>query len=48
MFHPNVPLTAEGRRRLAVLIVEDGWTVRLVHIGDKAGVFLVKLLDVTL
>src|SRR5699024_5063055 len=28
MFHPNAPLTAEGRRRLAVLIVEDGWTVR--------------------
>lgn len=28
MFHPNAPLTAKGRRRLAVLIVEQGWTVR--------------------
>lgn len=28
MFHPNAPLTAEGRRRLAVLIVEQGWTIR--------------------
>src|SRR5699024_12131671 len=28
MSHPNAPLTPEGRRRLAVLIVEDGWTIR--------------------
>jgi len=28
MIHPNAPLTPEGRRRLAVLIVDDGWTVR--------------------
>src|SRR5699024_2460811 len=28
MFHPNAPLTAEGRRRLAVLIVDDGWPIR--------------------
>ena len=28
MTHPNAPLTAEGRRRLAKLIVTDGWTVR--------------------
>ena len=28
MSHPNAPLTSEGRRRLAVLIVEDGWTIR--------------------
>jgi transposase InsO family protein len=26
--HANAPLTPEGRRRLAVLIVEEGWTVR--------------------
>jgi transposase InsO family protein len=26
--HANAPLTPEGRRRLAVLIVEGGWTVR--------------------
>jgi transposase InsO family protein len=26
--HANAPLTPEGRRRLAVLIVENGWTVR--------------------
>jgi len=26
--HANAPLTPEGRRRLAVLIVDDGWTVR--------------------
>jgi transposase InsO family protein len=26
--HANAPLTPEGRRRLAVLIVEDGWTIR--------------------
>lgn len=28
MSHPNAPLTPEGRRRLAVLIVDEGWTVR--------------------
>lgn len=28
MPQPNAPLTPEGRRRLAVLIVEDGWTIR--------------------
>ncbi|PXA75941.1 leucine zipper domain-containing protein, partial [Auritidibacter sp. NML100628] len=28
MFHPNAPLTPEGCRRLAVLIVEEGWTIR--------------------
>ena len=28
MTHPNAPLTPEGRRRLAVLIVEDGWTLQ--------------------
>jgi len=28
MSHPNAPLTPEGRRRLAVLIVEGGWPVR--------------------
>ena len=28
MTHPNAPLTPEGRRRLAVLIVEQGWTLR--------------------
>ncbi len=26
--HPNAPLTPEGRRRLAVLIVDESWTVR--------------------
>jgi transposase InsO family protein len=26
--HANAPLTPEGRRRLAVLIVEEGWSVR--------------------
>jgi transposase InsO family protein len=26
--HPNAPLTPVGRRRLAVLIVQEGWTVR--------------------
>jgi len=26
--HANAPLTPEGRRRLAVLIVEAGWTIR--------------------
>lgn len=28
MTHPNAPLTPEGRRRLAVLVVEDGWTLQ--------------------
>lgn len=28
MTHANAPLTPEGRRRLAVLIVEQGWTIR--------------------
>ena len=28
MTHPNAPLTPEGRRRLAVLIAKDRWTVR--------------------
>ncbi|PXA79978.1 IS481 family transposase [Auritidibacter ignavus] len=28
MSHPNAPLTPEGRRRLAVLIVEEGWRIR--------------------
>lgn len=28
MTHANAPLTPEGRRRLAVLIVEQGWPVR--------------------
>jgi transposase InsO family protein len=28
MVHPNAPLTPEGRRRLAVLIVEEGWSMR--------------------
>ena len=28
MIHGNAPLTPVGRRRLAVLIVEQGWTVR--------------------
>lgn len=28
MTHANAPLTPEGRRRLAVLIVEEGWPVR--------------------
>ena len=26
--HANAPLTPEGRRRLAVLIIEEGWTIR--------------------
>jgi transposase InsO family protein len=30
MTHPNAPLTPEGRRRLAVLVVEDGWTLQRV------------------
>ena len=28
MIHANAPLTPEGRRRLAVLVVEDGWSLR--------------------
>jgi transposase InsO family protein len=28
MTHPNAPLTPEGRRRLAVLVVDEGWTMR--------------------
>lgn len=28
MTHANAPLTPEGRRRLAVLIVDDGWSLR--------------------
>ena len=28
MTHPNAPLTPEGRRRLAILVVEQGWTMR--------------------
>ena len=28
MTHPNAPLTPEGRRRLAVLVVEQGWTLQ--------------------
>lgn len=28
MTHPNAPLTPEGRRRLAVLVVEEGWPLR--------------------
>lgn len=28
MTHPNAPLTPEGRRRLAALIVDKGWPVR--------------------
>ena len=28
MIHRNAPLTPEGRRRLAVLIVEEGWSCR--------------------
>ena len=30
MTHPNAPLTPEGRRRLAILVVEEGWTQRRV------------------
>jgi transposase InsO family protein len=26
--HANAPLTPEGRRRLAVLVIESGWTIR--------------------
>jgi hypothetical protein len=26
--HSNAPLTTEGRRRLATLVVDDGWTRR--------------------
>ena len=28
MTHANAPLTPEGRRRLAALVVDHGWTVR--------------------
>ncbi|MEI5604283.1 helix-turn-helix domain-containing protein, partial [Streptomyces brasiliscabiei] len=28
MTHANAPLTPEWRRRIASLIVDDGWTVR--------------------
>ena len=28
MTHPNAPLTPEGRRRLAALVVDEGWTQR--------------------
>jgi transposase InsO family protein len=28
MTHPNAPLTPEGRRRLAVLVVDEGWTLQ--------------------
>jgi transposase len=28
MTHANAPFTPEGRRRLAMLIVDEGWTVR--------------------
>lgn len=28
MTHVNVPLTPEGRRRLALLITQDGWSLR--------------------
>lgn len=28
MSHPNAPLTPEGRRRLASLVVDEGWTLR--------------------
>ena len=28
MTHANAPLTPEGRRRLAHLVVEEGWPVR--------------------
>lgn len=28
MIHSNAPLTPKGRRRLAVLIVDEGWSVR--------------------
>lgn len=30
MTHANAPLTPEGRRRLAGLVVEEGWPVRRV------------------
>ena len=30
MTHANAPLTPEGRRRLAHLVVEEGWPVRRV------------------
>lgn len=28
MSHANAPLTPEGRRRLAILIVDEGWSIR--------------------
>ena len=28
MTHANAPLTPEGRRRLAHLVVEEGWPMR--------------------
>ena len=28
MTHANAPLTPEGRRRLARLVVEEGWPMR--------------------
>ncbi|MDU3567922.1 MAG: helix-turn-helix domain-containing protein, partial [Cutibacterium avidum] len=28
MTHANAPLIPEGRRRLAVLVVEQGWSLR--------------------
>ncbi|WP_152545403.1 helix-turn-helix domain-containing protein, partial [Microbacterium sp. CH12i] len=28
MTHANAPLTPEGRRRLALLITQDGWSLR--------------------
>lgn len=28
MPHANAPLTPEGRRRLAILIVEEDWPIR--------------------
>ncbi|SKF61735.1 transposase for ISMyma06 [Mycobacteroides abscessus subsp. abscessus] len=30
MTHTNAPLTPEGRRRLAVLVAEEGWSLRRV------------------
>ena len=30
MTHANAPLTPEGRRRLARLVVEEGWPMRRV------------------
>jgi len=37
MTHANAPLTPEGRRRLAHLVVEEGWPMRQVgqhHASD--------------